>query len=154
MEAIWENKDPVARFWIRLHNECVDKLINDPEHFLLRHMRHDYKMVREYQKRFGDIFKERGVNLFELIANACGEVWDDEDEEKGGVMSKKIVPMEVKKSSNAVSVDCPRQVGVREGKVQGDDVQASDGFSKIQLQEGGQGCRKIGGASPQKASGT
>jgi hypothetical protein len=154
MEAMWENKDPVARFWVRLHNECVDKLINDPEQFLLRHMRHDYKMVREYQKRFGEIFKERGVNLYELIAKACGEVWDDEDEEKGGVLRKKVAPMEVKKNPDAISVDCPRQIGVREGKIEGDDVQAGDGLRQVLLQEGGQGCREGGGASPQKTPGT
>ena len=84
MEDTWVNNDPVARFWRRLHNECVDKLISDPEKFLLKHMRHDFEMVRHYQKRFGHIFRERGLNLYELIARACGEVWDDEDEEKGG----------------------------------------------------------------------
>jgi len=152
MEAMWENKDPVARFWVRLHNECVDKMINDPEQFLLRHMRHDYKMVREYQKRFGDIFKERGLNLFELIANACGEVWDDEDEEKGGVLQKKVAPMEVKKSSNAVSVDCTRQVGVREGQSQGHELQASDDLREIKLQEGRQGGS--GGACAQEETGS
>ena len=83
MEAAWGDT-PHARFWIRLLNENVDSLINDPEKILLRHMRHDHQMVRDYQKRFGCVFEERGLNLYELIARACGEIWDNEDEEKGG----------------------------------------------------------------------
>ena len=127
MEAAWEDDSPQARFMCRLHNQVVDQLVSDPKQFLLRHMRHDFKMVREYQKRFGYIFQERGLNLYELIARACGEVWDNEDEEKGGVQSaaEKSAPMEVKKRSpHAVRVDCPRQVGVREGKRERHVVQA------------------------------
>jgi len=135
METVWENKDPVARFWVRLHNQVVDNLVGDPDQFLLRHMRYDHAMVREYQKRFGDIFRERGLNLYELIAKACGEVWDEEDEEKGGVQ-KKVAPMQVKQSPHAVSLDRPRQVGVRKRKVQGDVVQAGNDLREIQLQEG------------------
>ena len=145
MEEVWVDDSPVARFWRRLHNECVDKLINDPEQFLLKHMRHDYQMVRDHQKRFGHIFKERGLNLYELIARACGEVWDNEDEEKGGVRHReKIVPIGVKEQ-HAISLDPAREVGVREGKVQGDVVQAGNGRREIQLQEGGR--RKTGGSA-------
>ena len=149
------NDSPQIRFLCRLHNQVVDQMLEDPDQFLLRHMRHDYKMVRDYQKRFGSIFKERGLNLFELIARACGEVWDNEDEEKGGLPIKNLAPMEVKKRGpNAVSVDCPRQVGVREGKRQGHVVQAGDGRREVELQAGGQGRREIGGGgSPQKAPG-
>ena len=93
MEAVWGKETKHQRFWRQLLNDRVNELLNDPEKVLLRHMRHDYEMVREYQKRFGDIFKERGVNLYELIAKACGEVWDDEDEEKGGVLRKKVAPI-------------------------------------------------------------
>ena len=89
MEAAWGDT-PHARFWIRLLNENVDSLINDPEKILLRHMRHDHQMVRDYQKRFGCIFEERGLNLYELIARACGEIWDNEDEEKGGSCLKML----------------------------------------------------------------
>ena len=135
METVWENKDPVTRFWVKLHNQVVDNLVGDPEQFLLRHMRYDHAVVREYQKRFGDIFRERGLNLYELIAKACGEVWDEEDEEKGGVQ-KKVAPMEVKQSPHAVSLDRARQVGVRKRKVQGDVVQAGNDLREIQLQEG------------------
>ena len=151
MEAIWEDTSPHARFWRQLHNDALDQLIDDPERRLLRHMRHDYKMVREYEKRFGHILKERGLNLFEPIARACGEVWDDEDDEKGGVLKKKSAPMKGKEVPNAICVDCPRQVGVRERKVEGHELQASDGRREIELQEGRQGGS--GGACAQKETG-
>ena len=80
MEKVWD--DPVADFWVKLHNECVDKLVNDPEKFLLKHMRYDHKMVREYQKRFGRVWAEYGTDIYRLIAEACGECWDMQDEEK------------------------------------------------------------------------
>ena len=156
MEEAW-GETPLTRFWVKLHNQCVDNLVNDPEQFLLKHMRHDHDMVRDYQKRFGRIFEERGLNLYELIARACGEIWDDEDEEKGGVMREKVAPMEVKSPvRHALSLDCPREIGVRQRKVQGDDVQAGNGFREKFLQEGGQGCRVRGqgpgrSGSPQKA---
>ena len=152
---MWVNDSPQIRFLCQLHNQVVDQMLSDPDQFLLRHMRHDYTMVREYQKRFGYIFKERGLNLFELIARACGEVWDNEDEEKGGVLAaEKSAPMEVKKRDpHAVSVDCPREVGVREGERQRNVVQAGDGRREVELQARRQVRRAEGrgGCSPQKA---
>jgi phage anti-repressor protein len=150
MEKAWVNDSATARFWRQLHNDCVDKLVNDPKQYLLKHMRHDYAMVREYQSRFGHIFRERGLNLYELIARACGEVWDNEDEEKGGVRHReKIAPIGVKEE-HAVSLDPAREVGVRERQVQGDVVQAGNGRREIQLQEGGR--RKAGGSAQEAAA--
>ena len=139
--------DPVGRFWDRLYNGVVDGMLHDPQKVLLRHMRHDYEMVRDYQKRLGYIFRERGLNLYELIARACGEIWDEEDDEKGGVL-KKLVPMVLKGAQHAVRVDYPCQVGVREREIQGDDVQAGNDQCKIELQEG-EG-RKVGGGGSQE----
>ena len=154
MEAAWIDTNPVARFFQRLHNEVVDRLVSDPEQFLLRHMRHDHDMVRDYQRRFGDIFAERGLNLYQLIASACGEVWDDEDEEKGGHLREKVAPMGVKKSNprqHAFRVDFPCEERVRQGQVQGHVVQGRDDRREEDLQAGGQGRRFGGGSSPQKA---
>jgi hypothetical protein len=149
MEKSWVDNSPAARFWRQLHNDRVDDLVTDPEQYLLKHMRHDYKLVRTYQAKFGHIFRERGLNLFELIARACGEVWDEEDEEKGGVRPReKVVPIGVKEQ-HAVSLDPACEIGVRKGEIQGDVVQASDGRREIELQEGG---RIKGGGSAQEAA--
>ena len=88
METVWAQETAHQRFWRRLLNENVDRLINDPEKFLLKHMRHDHEMVKQYQRRYGHIFESRGLSLYKLIAKACGEVWDEEDEEKGGGRKK------------------------------------------------------------------
>jgi len=119
MEACWNRTTPHQRFWIRLQNQRVDQLVSDPERFLLRHMRHDHEMVKSHQKLLGHIFKERGLCLYKLIAEACGENWDSEDEQKN------CPPME-QRPDNAISLDCPREERVREREVKGDVVQASD----------------------------
>ena len=119
MEACWNRATPQQRFWIRLQNQRVDQLISDPERFLLRHMRHDHAMVKRHQKLFGHIFKERGLCLYKLIAEACGENWDSEDEQKN------CPPME-QRPDNAISLDYAREERVREREIQGDVLQTSD----------------------------
>ena len=144
MHNAWAQEEPIVRFWRRLLNENVDQLVNDPEKFLLKHMRHDHAMVKDYQKRFGQILDERGLNLYKLIAEACGEVWDEEDEEKQCLQPKKRPPMN---KGNAVSLDHPREVRVREREVKGDDLPRRDGCREEDVQKGGSG-RARGG--PQK----
>ena len=118
-----------ARFWRELMNENVDQLLESPK--LLRHMRHNHDLVRRYQRRFGNIFEERNLNLYQLIANACGEVWDEEDEEK----HQKSAPLGVKE--NAVSLDHPRQIRLRKNQGQGRNVPRCNGSSEKDVQEGG-----------------
>ena len=99
MQATWEKDTTHARFWKELLNSRLDGLLNDPEATTLKLLRYDHKLVRYYQRRFGPLLKERGLNLYELIAKACGEVWDVEDEEKGGVLKhdvEKTAPMTLK----------------------------------------------------------
>ena len=82
MNSVWDVETAHARFWRRLLNENVDKMINDPELFLLKHMRYDNEMAKDYQKRFGEILAERGTSMYKLIAGAYGEQWDSEDDQK------------------------------------------------------------------------
>ena len=152
LQTAWGDT-PQVRFWKRLLNENVDNLIKDPEKHLLRHMRHNHDMVKDYQRRFGHIFRERGLSLYKLIADACGEIWDDEDEEKGGVMK---IRAPINQRINAVSLDNSRQVGVREDQTQGGLVPRRDGASEEDVQEGRlrEGSAGIsGGSSPEKAPG-
>ena len=142
MHKAWEQEEPINRFWRRLLNENVDQLVNDPEKFLLKHMRHDHEMVKSYQRRFGHIFEERGLNLYKMIAAACGEVWDDEDEEKG-CLPKKRSPMN--KVGNAVSVDYACEGGLRQGQIKGDELPRRDGCREEDLQAKGGSGRARGG---------
>ena len=82
METVWNVETAHQRFWRRLLNQNIDRLIRDPEKFLLKHMRYDNAMAKDYQKRYSTILAERGTSMYKLIAEACGEVWDEEDEEK------------------------------------------------------------------------
>ena len=136
--SVWENDSPHARFWRRLLNENVDKIISDREH--LRKLRFANDLVKNYQRRLGHIFEERGLNLYQLIAEAHNECWDSEDDQKTAPVpvqkpKEKVVPMEVKKNHNAVSLDHPRQVGVRRREEEECLVQvrSSDEGCKIQL---------------------
>ena len=136
MDSVWR-EGPVKRFWDRLLNENVDRLVTDPEQFLLKHMRHDYAMVKDYQKRFGHIFEERGLNLFQLIAKASGEVWDSEDEEKGAcILLKKRPPSNQRNHGNHDDFDPARESGVPEGEGRGDEVQGRPSCSSEDLEKG------------------
>ena len=136
MDSVWR-EGPVKRFWDRLLNENVDRLVTAPEQFLLKHMRHDYAMVKDYQKRFGHIFEERGLNLFQLIAKASGEVWDSEDEEKGAcILLKKRPPSNQRNHGNHDDLDPARESGVPEGEGRGDEVQGCPSSGSEDLEKG------------------
>lgn len=84
MQKVWEDNSPAAKFWRQLVRDRATEYMRDP--LFLRDMRHDYTMVREYQKRFGRVWAEYGTDIYKLIAEACGECWDTDggmqDEEK------------------------------------------------------------------------
>ena len=80
MQKVWEDNSPAAKFWRQLVRDRATEYMRDPD--FLRDMRHDYTMVREYQNRFGRVWAEYGTDIYRLIAEACGECWDSEDEEK------------------------------------------------------------------------
>ena len=48
----------------------------------LKKLRFDYDRAVKDQELFGRVWGEFGKDVFQLIAEACGESWDSEDEEK------------------------------------------------------------------------
>ena len=78
MESVWQNVH--AKFMDRLLNSRIDEMLENED--WLRSMRYNHQEVKGWLRRAGHIFEERGLNLYELIAKACGECWDDEDDEK------------------------------------------------------------------------
>ena len=128
MEKIWSDPGPHERFLRELMNSRVDELVNDPA--WLKRMRYRNEEVLWWNKRAGYIFEERGLNLYQLIAEAHGECWDNEDEEKSASAKsaglppprpggeKNVPPMgkEPQQKEDAVSLDHPRQIGVRLGQ--------------------------------------
>jgi hypothetical protein len=90
MEEMWVDTSPHVTFLRKLMNNRVDELVNSQE--WLKRMRYRHDEVRWWQKRAGDIFEERGINLYQLIAQAHGECWDDEDEEKNATAQAAGLP--------------------------------------------------------------
>ena len=118
MERVWEDDSPHAEFIRTLMNNRVTELLSSKEWLKVLRYRHDE--VKWWLKRAGHIFKERNVNLYQRIAQAHGECWDMEDEQKSAhAISQNVAPPNVKEKSrqyDAVSLGHPRQVGVRERK--------------------------------------
>ena len=136
----WVDQSPHAKFWRQLLNSRVDLLVGSRS--WLRALRYKNDEVRWWLKRAGHIFEERGLNLYQLIAESFDESWDSEDEEKS-------VPSTVKKKprQDAVSVDHPRQVGVRQGQEEERKLHVRPG------DEGRQGLVQAGRQSPKGRSG-
>ena len=116
MEAAWVHNSPHVVFWRRLLNERVDELVNSPD--WLKRLRFAHDEVRWWRKNCGHIFEERGLNLYHLIAQAYGEVWDEEDEQKcAQAEEEKVDPSVLKRktptSRHAVRLDHPRQGRLR-----------------------------------------
>ena len=146
MEVAWTDDTPHGRFWRRLLNENVDQLLSDPDATLLKQMRFNNTMQKDYQRRFGRVLKERGLCLYKLIGSAYGENWDSEDDEKQR-HRENIVPMSIN-NENAVCLDSARQAGLCEGKSERDVLQAGNGCREKFLQEEGGSSSRPG--SPQK----
>ena len=117
LEEAWEDNSPHARFWRQLLNSRVDDLLSSPN--WLRELRYNHDMVRWWQRKCGHIFEERGLNLYQLIADAHGEIWDEEDEQKCAQLKKNVVSPNVKekpRQDDGVSLDHARKVRVRKGE--------------------------------------
>ena len=143
MEKAWFNDvspDPHARFMRRLLNQRVTQLVNSKT--WLQSLRYKNDQVKWWLKRCGHIFDERGINLYELIAQSHGEgSWDlgEYDEQKykeeWGKSLEKVAPPNVKekpRQNNAVSLDHPRQVSV---------CSQEEEKSFVQVRSSDEGCK-------------
>ena len=136
--------DPHAKFWRRLLNQRVTELVNSKR--WLQSLRYKNEEVRWWLKRCGHIFEERGINLYELIAQSHGEgSWElpeyDERSYKEEWGNEKVVPPIVKEKprhENALSLDHSRQVGVRSQEEEKSFVQVRSGDEgrESELQKG------------------
>ena len=68
MEAAWTEENVHKDFLTSLLNRRLDELLKSPEQ--LKALRHDWDSVKWWQKRCGNLLKERGLDLFELIEQA------------------------------------------------------------------------------------
>lgn len=76
------------QMWEDTHSSFLEGLVrtralmfmNDERY--LKKLRFDYDRAIKDQELFGQVWGEFGTDVFQLIAKACGESWDAEDEEK------------------------------------------------------------------------
>ena len=137
---MWDKRTPHQRFWDNLVGGALDRLLQTPEQ--IKALRFDYEGLRRLQKTLGPALDKRGTSMMQLVAEAHGEIWDAEDDEKAQarLTMEKSVPLKSKGNpENAIQVGAAREVGVREGQGQGHDVPPSDGRRQVDLQEGRQG---------------
>ena len=151
MEQVWEDNSPHAKFMRTLLNSRVDELVNSPE--WLKRLRFNHDEVKWWNKKCGYIFEERGLNLYQLIARAHGECWDDEDEQKcAHAVEENVVPPLVNKKprQDAIRLDRALQEGVRSGQEEEQrvQVQPSDERRQEDVQKGREELyRRAGGLS-------
>lgn len=80
MQETWGTTTPVQRFWARLKRNRAREFMRDVPY--MKSLRFNYKVACDMQKMHGDVWAEYGTDVFRLIAEAHGETWDSEDEEK------------------------------------------------------------------------
>ena len=77
---MWFDDSPRTKFLKELvHQRATRFAHNGP---FLRDLRHRPEEARNLQRVYGKVWESQGTNVFKLIASACGETWDLEDEEK------------------------------------------------------------------------
>ena len=141
MQKAWEDETPAARFVRRLVRQRAVQFMRSPEY--LKRLRYDYDRARSDQKMFGHIWEEYGTDIYKLIAEACDENWDMEDEEKNAFARaafKKEAAVKQNKDDNLART---RQTGSRRGL---DQLQGISEESECVLEEE----EGLLGKSPQK----
>ena len=78
--SMWENDDPRAVFMRRLIRQRAVEFMRSPKY--LRSLRFRNDLAVRDQRMFGHIWEEYKTNVYQLIAEAHGETWDAETEEK------------------------------------------------------------------------
>ena len=80
MHTVWEHESPSEKFIRQLRRQRAIMFMKNKEY--LRSIRCNHEIAKADQKAFGAIWKEYGTDIYQLIAGACGESWDSEDEQK------------------------------------------------------------------------
>ena len=129
----WDGETAHQRFWRSLLNTRLDQLLANREE--LKALRFNWELLVTLKEKLRLVLEERGMSLESLVAKACDENWDSEDEEKHA--PKKCSPVKVKEppSNHAVCLGPARKSGLRKGQGQGHVLQAGDDCSQILLQK-------------------
>jgi len=108
----WDDEGPAARFWKRLVRERAIEFMRCPDY--LKGLRYNNKRAVADQKTFGHIWEEYGTNVYKLIAEACGETWDEEDDAKCPAAEERHAKKEVAVNQKEAIASDDDLVGTRE----------------------------------------
>ena len=100
LDEAWK-EDAAAIFMRRLRRRRATSFMENEE--LLKHLRYDNETAKKMQKWFGDIWAERNTDIYKLIAKACGQNWDSEDEQKSASEAKKESCIKLKENDDLVT---------------------------------------------------
>ena len=79
-DTTWENDGAHAQFWRSLVRSRAAMFMKHVP--TLKALRHNFAEAKRMQELFGSVWAEYGTDVYKLIAEACNESWDNEDEEK------------------------------------------------------------------------
>ena len=88
-KPVWDQKTAHQRFWDNLVNGALDRLLQCPDE--IKALRYNYDEMRRLQKCLGLALDQRKTSMMRIVAEAYGETWDSEDDEKQA--EEKSVPM-------------------------------------------------------------
>ena len=137
---MWEDDSPTARFWRQLIRQRACMFMKHREYLVT--LRGNYEEAKRMQKRFGHVWAEYGTDIYKLTAEACGENWDFEDEEKNA-FARAAVKKEAAVKQKDDNLAPARQAGSRRGL---DQLQGISEESECVLEEE----EGLLGKSPQK----
>jgi hypothetical protein len=112
MDALWVCSDPAKQFLDKLRRKRAIEFMRNESY--MRQLRYNHEMAERDQRAFGKIWEEYGTDVNQLIAEAWGENWDFEDEEKARCARvealKKLEPI----NQNNDNLVTTRQRGARQ----------------------------------------
>ena len=158
MHKAWKSENAAEIFLNKLRRQRAIEFMRNASY--LKGLRNDFERARQDQKFFGKIWEEYGTNVYQLIAEACGESWDMEDEQKHahGVSKKKEAAVNQKNHDDLVGA---REKGTRErehqfqGKPEARErvVEEEQGQSSPKSSSGGKSAEEEEEAAPARRAG-
>ena len=79
LESAWR-EDAASLFLQKLRENRALEMMKNKD--MLKQLRYEPKMSKQMQRWFGAIWARHNTDIYKLIAQACNETWDLEDEEK------------------------------------------------------------------------
>ena len=144
----WDDEGPTARFWKRLVRERALEFMRSPDY--LKGLRYDNKRAVADQKAFGHIWEEFDTNVYQLIAGAHGESWDEEDEQKEmqrvATAPNKTPPLHQRQNDDNLVAACETSTLGGEHLLQGEFEASEQELEEGRKEEGkGKGVCRRGG---------